>query len=331
MRGFRPSRRHALRWMGAAAAGGMLGSAIRPGLQAAEGVEADDDRSIVDTHIHVVSSRPARGGGKLPAPFDLAEQPDGPERLGRVIEDELKGAGVGHALVMPGIDVTADDPLGINAPMKQARYVRGVKLHPFCVEQPEHNKRTHKTQDEAVFKQGKAKALKAYLGYVHRDPTDLGYRPYYQLAGKYDIPVIFHTGDTYSPKAKLKFAHPLLIDELAVDFPETKFVLAHFGNPWLMDAAQVVYKNHNVWADLSGILIGDAERFAAMIADGMLPRTVTRVKEAIEYAESPEKFVFGSDWPLAPVATYRDFVRQLFPPEQHAAVFGGNARALFRL
>src|SRR3569623_168414 len=131
MRGFRPSRRHALRWLGTAAASGMLGSAIRPGLLAAEGVETGDDRSIVDTHIHVVSSRPARSGGKLPAPFDLAEQSDGLERLGRVIEAELKGAGVGHALVMPGIDVTPDDPLSINAPMEQARYVRGVKLHPI--------------------------------------------------------------------------------------------------------------------------------------------------------------------------------------------------------
>ena len=45
--------------------------------------------------------------------------------------------------------------------------------------------------------------------------------PYGRLAAKYDIPVIFHTGDTYSQSAKVKYAHPLFIDDVAVDFPET--------------------------------------------------------------------------------------------------------------
>ena len=46
------------------------------------------------------------------------------------------------------------------------------------------------------------------------------------------MPVFFHTGDTYSPEAKLKFAHPLGVDEVAVDHPDVKFVLCHLGNPW---------------------------------------------------------------------------------------------------
>jgi predicted TIM-barrel fold metal-dependent hydrolase len=129
----------------------------------------------------------------------------------------------------------------------------------------------------------------------------------------------------------VKFAHPLKIDEVAVDFPKTKFVIAHFGNPWVLDAAQVVYKNKNVWADLSAILIGDAAAFATMEKDGVLKRAVKRIKEGIEYSEAPERFLFGSDWPLVPIATYRNFVRRLFPEKQHAAVFGGNAKELFRL
>ena len=49
------------------------------------------------------------------------------------------------------------------------------------------------------------------------------------------------------------------MDEVAVDHPTREFVLAHVGNPWLTDAAEVVYKNLNVWADLSGLVVGDAE------------------------------------------------------------------------
>jgi predicted TIM-barrel fold metal-dependent hydrolase len=121
----------------------------------------------------------------------------------------------------------------------------------------------------------------------------------------------------------------LQIDELAVDFSETTFVLAHFGNPWIMDAAQVVYKNKNVWAELSAFLIGDAAAFAAMEKSGVMGRTVQRIQEGIEYAEAPDRFVFGSDWPLTPVAAYRDFVRQLFPKDQHAAVLHDNAKRLY--
>jgi predicted TIM-barrel fold metal-dependent hydrolase len=58
---------------------------------------------------------------------------------------------------------------------------------------------------------------------------------------------------------------------------------------------------------------------------------VKRIKEGIEYAEAPERFLFGSDWPLSPMSVYRDFVRRLFPEKQQAAVLGGNAKALFGL
>jgi pantetheine-phosphate adenylyltransferase len=47
-------------------------------------------------------------------------------------------------------------------------------------------------------------------------------------------------------------------------------VLAHVGNPWLTDAAEVVYKNVNVWADLSGLVVGDEASFAAEERQEML-------------------------------------------------------------
>jgi hypothetical protein len=54
--------------------------------------------------------------------------------------------------------------------------------------------------------------------------------------------LFLHTGDTYSTIAKVKYAHPLLIDDVAVDHRDVKFVLAHFGNPWLLDTAEVSTK-----------------------------------------------------------------------------------------
>jgi predicted TIM-barrel fold metal-dependent hydrolase len=265
------------------------------------------------------------------APFG-EEDAAGMEQLVKRLEDETKQARVAHALCMPRFEVSDKDPLGIRETLAVAERVRGAKLHPVGLAHPERFDQDHLERVEGVLKRGRVKAIKVYLGYLHYEPYSPGYRRYYKLAGEYKIPVIFHCGDTYSDSAKVKYAHPLKIDEVAVDFPKTNFVLAHFGNPWILDAAQVAYKNKNVWIDLSAIVIGDAEAFAAMTKEGVWGRAVKRIKEGIEYTEAAEKkFLFGSDWPLSPMAAYRDFVRQLFPEGQHAAVFRGNARALFGL
>lgn len=296
---------------------------------------ADDkasDVSIIDSHIHLVKSQlPGALDKSVPlAPFSK-EDTEGPKRLARTVEEEAKKAGVAQALCMPRFEVSDEDPLGIQESLGIIELVRGPKLHPVGLAHPERFDQDHLARVEEVLKQSKVKALKAYLGYLHYEPYSPGYRAYFKLAAKYNIPVIFHCGDTYSRSAKVKYAHPLKIDEVAVDYPETKFVIAHFGNPWVMDAAQVVYKNKNVWADLSAVLIGDEKAFATMDKEGVLDRAVKRIKEGIEYTEAPERFLFGSDWPLSPVTVYRDFVRRLFPEKLHPAVFGGNAKTLFGL
>jgi predicted TIM-barrel fold metal-dependent hydrolase len=330
MSGLQVSRRDVLRTVG----GAFLGAAF--GVRAfADSVVADkgaDKVPIIDTHMHVVNSKiPGVRPKKTPlAPFGKADVA-GIKQLVKRIEEETKKAGVGHALCMPRFEVSDRDPLGIQETLALATLVRGPTLHPVGLVHPERFDRDHLARVEAVLKEGKVKALKVYLGYLHYEPNCPAYRRYYKLAAKHKVPVIFHCGDTYSDTAKVKYAHPLKIDEVAVDFPETKFVLAHFGNPWIMDAAQLVYKNKNVFADLSAILIGDAEEFATMKEEGVLDRAAKRIKEGIEYSEAPEKFLFGSDWPLAPIASYRDFVRTLFPAKHHAAVFGGTAKSLFGL
>lgn len=289
--------------------------------------------SLIDVHLHIVSSRLPRlpANAPAPAPFDLLQQPRGNEQLGKLISQELQAGGVSHALCMPTAVVSDEDPLGIEPALSQAAFVQGAKLYPIGVAHPERFDSAHLEKVDAVLKQGQVKALKIFLGYFHYSPLHAGYRPYYQLAAKHNIPIIFHTGDTYSQIAKVKFAHPLQIDEVAVDFPDTRFVLAHFGNPWILDAAQVVYKNRNVWADVSAILIGDAAAFQAMEKSGVLEHTAKRIREGIEYSEAPERFLFGSDWPLSSIQAYRKFVEQMFPREQLPGVLSGNAKALFRL
>lgn len=288
---------------------------------------------LVDCHVHIALSKvPGQRPVPVPlAPFDPAKDPDGPARLARLIQDAASAAGVADALCLPVTDVSDADPLGVTAVEGQAELVRGVKLHPVGMLHPERFDRNHLKRVEAELERGRVKALKAYLGYFHYYPTEPAFRPYYRLAAKYRVPVVFHTGDTWSRTAKLRYAHPLNVEEVAVDFPDTKFVLAHFGTPWVMDAAAVLFKNENVWADLSALVVGDAALFARWEADGGLGREVERIKAGVEYVGDPGKFLYGSDWPLVPMPTYRDFVKKLFAAKDHPAVFRENARKLFRL
>ena len=106
-------------------------------------------------------------------------------------------------------------------------------------------------------REGRVKGLKLYPGYEPFYPHDKRLKVVYDLAEEFDVPVMIHSGDTYSPKGKLKYAHPLEIDEVAVDYPNVKFVICHLGNPWLTDAMEVVYKNANVFADISGLILGE--------------------------------------------------------------------------
>ena len=158
---------------------------------------------------------------------------------------------------------------------------------------PEHLRRA-----ERQIETGKVRALKAYLGYLPFGPDHPNYVPYIEMAQRHRLPFVFHTGDTYSTVAKLKYAHPLGVDEVAVDHPDVRFVLAHCGNPWLIDAAEVVYKNPNVWADLSGLVIADETTFSSVEHKDALADVAAVVRRAFRYAERPNRFVFGTGQPL---------------------------------
>ena len=293
---------------------------------------APERRKAIDTHIHVVHSR-ISGGAEEAAPEE-GDPLDLPiARRAEVIRAELESAGIEHALCMPRAP-TDDDPLGIRETMELAALVPG--LHPIGIADPRRTDQAHLDRVEALLQRRAVKGFKAYLGYLHYGPDSPAYGPYYELAARYDLPIIFHTGDTYSHLAKLKYAHPLLVDEAAVDHPKVRFVMAHLGNPWLPDAAEVLYKNNkhqrsNVWTDLSGFVVGDAAAFRAYRASGVLKTITEDVRKAFLYAERPDRFLYGSDWPLAPMATYLDFFREVIPEEHHQAVFHDNARALFDL
>ena len=181
---------------------------------------------------------------------------------------------------------------------------------------------------EEGLKSGKYGCIKVYLGYIHQFAYDEKYTPAYKLAEKYKVPVVFHTGDTYSTEAMLKFAHPLTIDEVAVKFPKVNFVIAHCGNPWTKSAAEVAYKNPNVFLDVSAFLVGDLKKLPKQKVETYV---VGPIKWIFGYLEDPTKLMFGTDWPLTEMKTYVAVVKQAIPKKHWKAVFHDNAARVFKL
>jgi len=172
---------------------------------------------------------------------------------------------------------------------------------------------------------GKVRGLKLYPGYQPFYPNDPKWTPAYEFAAEHKLPVMIHTGDTYTPRGKLKYAHPLHVDEVAVDVPGVQFVICHLGNPWIRDCMEVVYKNANVYTDISGLTLGVFEdRFENFMRK--------QVQEMLVYGVEPDAVLYGTDWPISSMESYLEFMKTLAMPERdRAKIMAANAIELFRL
>jgi len=174
-------------------------------------------------------------------------------------------------------------------------------------------------------KDGLIRGMKLYCGYEHYYPYDKRYQRVYDLSIEYDVPVMIHTGDTFSSKGKLKYSHPLNIDEIAVDNPELKIIICHIGNPWIQDCEEIIYKNKNAYADISGLVLGE---FSHYFEDYM----VDKVREFLNYAGEPRYLLYGSDWPLSSMDSYLNFAAKLeLTQHSRELLMFRNAKSLFKI
>lgn len=174
-------------------------------------------------------------------------------------------------------------------------------------------------------KEGSVRGLKLYPGYQPFYPNDPKLEPLYVFAAEMDVPVMIHSGDTYSPKGKVKYSHPLHVDDVAVDFPNVNFVICHIGNPWVRDCMEVVYKNANVYTDISGLVLGDfSDRFEALMRK--------QLQEMLLFGVDPSNVLFGTDWPISSMESYLEFIEELKMPEKdRRKIMYENSARLFKL
>ncbi len=151
------------------------------------------------------------------------------------------------------------------------------------------------------------KAFKIRLGYVQIYPDDPVFDPVYDYAEDEGLPVMFHTGDTATSTGSLKHSHPLTIDPLANSRRGMKIVICHFGNPWISDVGELLYKHPNVFADISGLVAGEGGKYSQKYSDSI----ACKLSEAIYFAGGADKVIFGTDYPVETYPAALNLVQKL--------------------
>lgn len=155
------------------------------------------------------------------------------------------------------------------------------------------------------------KLIKLMPPYQFFYPDDERLYHFYKECVKQKKALIFHTGTTDFPFTKLKYSSPLRIDTVAVDFPKLKILMAHAGDPWFRETADILIKNKNVCADVSGIILGsDPSRGKQSLKD-FFNRYLDLFPQ--------NKLLYGSDWPFTRLEDYTD-VLESYPFKNKAFI-----------
>jgi hypothetical protein len=238
------------------------------------------------------------------------------------LREAMESNGVGYALVLTSYKVTPNRPsttsvIEATRDYKNIAVVAGISYLNY--------KERDLREVSDYLKAGLVKGLKLYPGYEPFYPYDKRCQVIYDLAVEYDVPVMIHCGDTYTPTGRVRYAHPLNVDDVAVDNPDLKIVICHLGNPWIRDCMEVVYKNKNVYADISGLVLGDFEdRFEKFM--------LGQIREMILYAGEPRYLLYGTDWPISNMGTYLRFIQGIgLSDEALEMMLWRNAASLFKI
>ena len=154
-------------------------------------------------------------------------------------------------------------------------------------------------------------------------PNDREFYPLYEVIAEAGLPALFHTGHSGIGSGlpggggiRLKYSNPMFVDDVAVDFPTLKIVLAHPSFPWQDEAISVALHKEQVYIDLSG---WSPKYFPPQL---------------VRYANTQlrDRVLFGSDYPMiTPDRWLEDFAQADFKDEVRPLILKDNAVGLLGL
>jgi predicted TIM-barrel fold metal-dependent hydrolase len=143
--------------------------------------------------------------------------------------------------------------------------------------------------------------------------------PYYAKCCELDIPIMMQVGQNlvYSRERRLpSVARPILLDQVAIDFPELKIIGIHIGIPWTDEMIAMCWKHENVFT----------------AGDAYAPRYWP--KQYVHYANTigRDKVMFGTDWPvITPERAVKEAAELDMKVESRRLLMRDNALRVFRL
>lgn len=277
---------------------------------------------VFDAHVHIqpwhmlkpdVRARMTHGRADL---ADVARYQEDPAAF----VAHLREQGVERAVL---VNYVSPDVMGFTPPVNEwiAAYCRDHpelvavgSVHPKLVAEPG-------AEVDRLHALG-IRALKVHpshqLLYPHAYATGEmpSQRAMYARAEALGMPVIVHTGTSVFPGARNRFADPMFLDDVAIDFPRLRLVLAHAGRPLWMETAFFLARRHeNVSLDVSGIPPARLLEY--------LPRA----------GEIAGKLLWGTDWPSPGVRSLKENVESFLklPLDEDAKrrILWDNAERVF--
>ncbi|MFJ2619828.1 amidohydrolase family protein [Glutamicibacter sp. NPDC087344] len=152
------------------------------------------------------------------------------------------------------------------------------------------------------------------------DPSDEAFYPLWKVLEELGLPCIFHTGQNGMGAGlpggrgiKLRYSNPLLLDDVAADFPQLKIIMAHPSVPWQEEANSIATHKANVFIDLSGW------------SPKYFPESLVKLGNNVLSG----KLLFGTDFPLiTPEKWLGAFAQLPLKDEVRAKILKANALAV---
>lgn len=286
-------------------------------------IDVDAIRAI-DTHVHVQFD----SKGRRSLPDDLLAAMDAyfghaPRALAI---DELAQYYRDRSMAAVVFTVDARTAMGV-VPNSSAEIAEGAArnadvLIPFGSVDP----RTGSAAIElarALFHDHGVRGFKFHPTVQAFDPSDERYYPLWEAIQDLGVPVVVHTGQTGVGAGlpggyglKLRYSNPMLMDDVAADFPALTVILAHPSVPWQDEALSMAAHKANVFIDLSG---WSPTYFS--------PSLVRQAGSILQ-----DKMLFGSDYPaLTPDRWLDDFSRLEIKDAARPKILKHNAVRLLGL
>jgi uncharacterized protein len=131
------------------------------------------------------------------------------------------------------------------------------------------------------------------------DPGDVRCYPVYEQMQAYGLPILFHSGSGPTQLSD-RYSNPHLVDEVAVQFPRLKIILAHAGRFWYQETLTMMRRHPNIHVDISAN-VGKATGY------GLLLALLVAMKEVVG---NVDRVLFASDYPWYTPARMLELLKQ---------------------